>query len=141
VTGRRRSDTSGPMLGWALSAVVIVSLVAVGYGALSAPRRSAALYGIVLDDPRALAFIRAMGARDLVIGGLLAVIALQRRVGPLGWGMCLAAVVALADYVVVTADRRAALPGSPSHAMDTRVLHAMGAVGLVLAGGLLLAGY
>jgi hypothetical protein len=129
------------MLGWTLSAVVIVSLVAVGFGALSAPRRAAALYGIVLDDQRALAFIRAMGARDLVIGGLLAVIAFQRRCGPLGWGLCLTAVVALADYVVVTADRRAANSGAPERAMDTRVLHAMGAVGLVLAGGLLLAGY
>ena len=104
------------MLGWTLSAVVIVSLVAVGFGALSAPRRAAALYGIVLDDQRALAFIRAMGARDLVIGGLLAVIAFQRRCGPLGWGLCLTAVVALADYVVVTADRRAAISGAPARA-------------------------
>jgi hypothetical protein len=94
------------MLGWALSAVIIVSLVAVGFGALSVPRRWAALYGIVLDDPRALAFVRAMGVRDLVIGGLIAVIAFQRRREALGWGLCLAAVVALVDYVVVTADRR-----------------------------------
>ena len=128
------------MLGWALSAVVIVSLVAIGFAALSAPRRAAAMYGIVLDDQRALAFIRAMGARDLVIGGLLAVIAFQRRHGPLGWGLCLTAVVALTDYVVVTADRRAAISGAPAPAMATR-LHAMGAVGLALAGGLLLAGY
>jgi len=129
------------MLGWALSAVIIVSLVAVGFGALSTPRRWATLYGIVLDDQRALAFIRAMGVRDLVIGGLLAVIAYQRGRTALGWGLCLAAVVALADFVVVTADRRAATPGSLAHAMDTRVLHATGAVGLVLVGGLLLAGY
>jgi hypothetical protein len=66
------------MLGWALSAVIIVFLVVVGFVALSAPRRSAALYGIVLDDQRALAFIRAMGvlhamgAVGLVLaGGLL----------------------------------------------------------------------
>ena len=129
------------MLGWVLAAVIIISLVTAGFGALSAPRRSAALYGIVLDDPRALAFIRAMGARDLVIGGLLAVIAYQRARTALGWGLFLTAVVALADYVVVTADRRAALPGSPAHAMDPRVLHAIGAVGLVITGGLLLAGY
>lgn len=129
------------MLGWALAAVIIVSLVAVGIGALWAPRRWAVLYGIVLDDPRALAFIRAMGVRDLVIGGLLAVVAYQGGREALGWGLCLAAVVALADYVVVTADRRAATPGSPAQVMDTRVLHAAGAVGLVLAGGLLLAGY
>jgi len=129
------------MLGWALSAVIIVSLVAVGFGALWAPRRGAALYGIVLEDRRALAFIRAMGARDLVIGGLLAVIAFQRRSGLLGWGLCLTAMVALADYIVVAADRRLAISGAPARAMDTRVLHAMGAVGLVFAGGLLLAGY
>lgn len=128
------------MLGWALSAVAIVSLVAIGFGALAAPRRAAAAYGIVLDDQRALAFIRAMGARDLAIGGLLAVIALQGRPGPLGWGLCLTAVDALTDYVVVTADRRAAISGAPALAMATR-LHAMGVVGLVLAGGLLLAGY
>jgi len=129
------------MLGWTSSAVIIASLVALGFGAVSAPRRWAALYGIVLDDQRALAFIRAMGARDLVIGGLLAVIAFQRRREALGWGLCLTAVVALVDYVVVTADRRVASSGSPVLGMDTRVLHAMGAVGLVLAGGLLLAGY
>ena len=129
------------MLGWALSAAIIVSLVAVGLGALWAPGRWAALYGIVLDDQRALAFIRAMGVRDLVIGGLLAVIAYQRGRTALGWGLFLTAVVALADYVVVAADRRAAAPGSRVHARDTRVLHATGAVGLVLVGGLLLAGY
>jgi Domain of unknown function (DUF4267) len=129
------------MLGWTLAAVVIVSIVAVGCAALSAPRQAAALYGIVLDDRRALAFIRAMGARDLVIGGLLAMIALQCPVGAFGWALCLTAVVALADYVVVAADRRAVPSGAAARAIDPRLLHAMGAVGFVLAGTLLLAGY
>src|SRR5215813_3509578 len=129
------------MLGWTLSAVIIASLVALGFGAVSAPRRWAALYGIVLDDQRALAFIRAMGVRDLVIGGLLAVIAFQRRRESLGWGLCLTAVVALVDYVVVMADRRAVGSGRPARALHALVLHALGAAGLVLAGGLLLAGY
>ena len=129
------------MLGWALSAATIVSLVVVGFGALWAPRRWAALYGIVLDDRRALAFIRAMGVRDIAIGGLLAVIAYQRARTALGWGLFLTAVVALADYVVVAADRRAATPGSRAHARDTRVLHATGAVGLVVVACLVLVGY
>jgi hypothetical protein len=129
------------MLGWALSAVIIISLVVVGFGALGAPRRWAALYGIVLDDRRALAFIRAMGVRDLVIGGLLGVIAYQRARTGLGWGLFLTAVVALADYIVVAADRRAATPGSRAHTRDTRVLHATGAAGLVVTACLLLAGY
>ena len=129
------------MLGWGLSAVIVVAVVAVGCVAVAAPRRSAALYGIVPNDQRALAFIRAMGARDLVIGGLLAVIAFQHRSRPLGWAMLITAVVAAADYAIVTADRRVAISRAPARAMDTRVLHAMGAVGPVLAGGLLLAGY
>ena len=127
------------MLGWAVSAVVIASLVTVGLGALAAPRRSARMYGIVLDDDRALAFIRAMGARDLVIGALLAVIALEGRRAPLGWGLCLTAVVALADYVVVDADRRAGREGH-GRRIDARLLHVAGAAGLVLGGTLLLAG-
>ena len=129
------------MLGWALSAAIILSLVAVGFGALWAPRPWASLYGIVLDDRRALAFIRAMGVRGIAIGGLLAVIAYQRARTALGWGLFLTAVVALADYVIVAADRRAATPGSRAHAMDTRVLHATSTVGLVVAACLLLAGY
>ena len=130
------------MIGWALSAVVVVSLVAVGLGAFAAPRRSAVQYGIVLDDSRALAFIRAMGARDLVIGGLLALIAFERRPEPLGWGLCLTAAIAVADYVVVTADRRSPTSTEPPRGRNgARVLHATGAVGLVIAGGLLLAGY
>ena len=129
------------MLGWGLSAAIIGSLVSIGVGALFAPSRSATLYGIVLDDERALALVRAMGARDLVIGGLLAVIALERRAGPLGWALCLTAAVALVDYVVVTGDRRAVSAGASARAVDAPVLHAAGAVGLVIAGVLLVAGY
>jgi hypothetical protein len=130
------------MVGWALSIAIAVSLVAVGLGALAAPRRWAVMYGIVLDDERAVALIRAMGVRDLVIGGLLVLIALQGRRVPLGWGLCLTAVVALVDYVVVTADRRAAIAGAQARpTTDTRAVHALGAVGVVIAAGLLFAGY
>src|SRR5262249_19956175 len=59
VTGRRRSGTPGPMLGWTLSVAIIISLFAVGFGALSAPRRSPPLYGSLVDVQRALAFVRA----------------------------------------------------------------------------------
>ena len=127
------------MLGWALSVVIVVSLVGLGLGGLAAPRRFAALYGIVLDDERALAFIRAMGARDVVIGALLAVIAAQRRNAPLGWALCLTALVAVADYVVVAADRRTAASGAGT-IIDARMLHVTGAVGLIVAGALLLVG-
>jgi hypothetical protein len=36
-----------------------------------APKMASAHFGIVLKDPRALAFVRAMGIRDLVMGLML----------------------------------------------------------------------
>jgi hypothetical protein len=128
------------MIGWSLSALVVVSLLSIGVGVLVAPRKSFEQYGIVLDDPRALAFLRAMGVRDAVIGGLLALMALGRARDMLGWGIAVTAAIAVADYLLVTADRR--LMGARGTGVDAaRLLHAGGAVGLLLTAGALLAGY
>src|SRR6185369_11844831 len=94
------------MIGWSLSALIVVSLLSLGLGVLVAPRRSSEQYGIVLDDPRAFAFLRAMGVRDAVIGGLLALMALAGAREMLGWGLCVTAAIAVADFLFVTADRR-----------------------------------
>lgn len=129
------------MIGWSLSAVVVISLLAIGVGAFVAPGRASAQYGIVLADPRAHAFIRAMGARDFVIGGLLALMALERAWTMLAWGMYLAAVIALVDLVVVSGDRRLAQPGASGAVESARALHAGGIVGLLITGTALLAGW
>ena len=127
------------MIGWSLSALIVVSLLSLGVGVLVAPRKSSEQYGIVLDDPRALAFLRAMGVRDAVIGGLLALMALGGARDMLGWGIAVTAAIAVADYVLVTADRR--LTRDPGMGLDAaRLLHAGGAVGLLLTAGVLLAG-
>src|SRR5258706_14663088 len=91
------------MVGWVLSALVVAALASIGPGGLVAPRIASAHYGIVLDDPRALGFIRAMAARDLAIGGLLGLMALDRARGTLGWGMCLAALIAVIELALGTA--------------------------------------
>lgn len=122
------------MLGWLLAALTMLALIAIGAGGLIAPRSASAQYGIVLDDPRALGFVRAMAARDLVIGGLLALVALGGSRETLGWGTCLTALIAAVDLAVVTADGGA--PGGRA-----RALHASGVVGLLVAGAALLAGY
>ena len=128
------------MIGWSLSALIVVSLLSLGVGVLVAPRKSSEQYGIVLDDPRALAFLRAMGVRDAVIGGLLALMALGGARDMLGWGIAVTAAIAVADYVLVTADRR--LTGYRGTGLDAaRLLHAGGAAGLLLTAGALLAGY
>jgi hypothetical protein len=126
------------MIGWSLSALIVVSLLALGFGVLVAPRRSSEQYGIVLDDPRALAFLRAMGVRDAVIGGLLALMALAGARDLLAWGIVVTTSIAVADYLLVTADRR--LTGSRG-TDAARLLHAGGAVGLLLTAAALLAGF
>jgi hypothetical protein len=122
------------MLGWLFAALVVLGLLAIGVVGLIAPGSASAQYGIVLDDPRALGLVRAMAARDLVIGGLLALVALGGSRAALGWGTCLTALIAVVDLAVVTADGRA--PGGRA-----RTLHASGIVGLLVAGAVLLAGY
>jgi len=127
------------MVGWSLSALVIVSLLLLGLGVLVAPQRSSEQYGIVLDDPRALAFLRAMGIRDAVIGGLLALMALAREREMLGWGILVTAAIAVVDFLVVSADRR--VTGSTGALDAARLLHAGGVVGLLVTAAVMLAGY
>ncbi len=129
------------MIGWTLSALVVVSLVAIGVGAVVAPRAASAQFGLAVDDPRALGLVRAMGMRDVVIGGLLGLVALSQARHVLGWGMCVSALVAVTDLAVVTADRRATSAGRRRQPDAARLLHAIGAVGLILTGTALLAGY
>jgi hypothetical protein len=128
------------MIGWSLSALIVVSLLSLGLGVLVAPQKSSEQYGIVLDDPRALAFLRAMGVRDAVIGALLALMALARARDMLAWGIAVTAAIAVADYLLVTADRR--ITGVREGGLDAaRLLHAGGAVVLLLTAWALLAGY
>ena len=126
------------MIGWALSALIVVSLLSLGLGVLIAPRKSSEQYGIVLEDRRALAFLRAMGIRDAVIGALLALMALARAREMLAWGVAVTASIAVADYLLVTADRRlTGFRGTDA----ARLLHAGGAVGLLVTAAALLTGY
>lgn len=126
------------MIGGILAALVIAGLLAIGFGGMLAPGRAWAQYGIVLDDVRALGFVRAMAVRDVVIGGLLGIMAFAATRAALGWAMWLTALIAAVDFVVVMADR-SATPGSSSN--RATALHAGGAVGLLVAGAVLLMGY
>jgi hypothetical protein len=119
------------MIGLALTGLVALGLIAIAVGALVAPRASSRQYGIPLDDPRALAVLRAMGARDLVIGLLLLLLAGAGRRDLLAWGVAVSAAIALVDLVVVS---RA---GAGTRA---RALHAGGALGLLVAALVIAAG-
>ena len=131
-------DSPAEMVGSVLAGIIIVGLVSIGVGGLVGPHSASVQYGIAVDDPRAFAFIRAMAIRDLVIGGLLGLVALAPGRQLLGWGMILAAVVAVVDFAVVTAAR---CPTSGAKIDRARALHATGVFGLLVAGAVLLVGY
>lgn len=106
----------------AFSTLLGVAFVAIGVGGMAAPRTSAGQYGLPTDDPSALALIRALGARDLVIGALvltsLGDAAAVRRI--FAW----ATVAAAADAVAVASVRGL----RPQH-----IVHLSGALALALA--------
>ncbi len=54
-----------------LSTVLGALFVAIGAGAVVAPRFSAPQFGLPSEDRTALAFVRGLGARDVVIGALI----------------------------------------------------------------------
>ncbi len=113
------------MIGLTLAGLVALGLIGIGVGALVAPLASSRQYGIVLDDARGLAFIRAMGVRDLVIGVLVLLLVGTGRPGLLALGMAASAAVALLDFAVVSAD--------PSARPKARLLHGAGALALLVA--------
>jgi hypothetical protein len=86
-----------------LSPVVGITLVAIGLGALLAPRLSSRPLGLPVDDRNGRALVRALGARDLILGGIVLASldepAMLRRV--FGWS----AVLGFLDAAVVVSTR------------------------------------
>ena len=119
---------------------MIVGLVAVGVGALVTPRMASAQFGIVTGESRALALVRAMGVRDVVIGVLLALLAMERARDTLAWAMFATALVAFVDLAVVMADRRTAAGAPQRPFVRSCWLHAIGAIGFLVTGTVLRAG-
>jgi len=79
-----------------------------------------------------------MAVRDLVLGLLLGLLVLTATRAILALALCLTALVAAVDLVVVTADR-----GGTSRSGMNRasLLHGGGLIGLLVAGGVLWAGW
>ena len=86
-------------------------LAAIGAGAMVAPRRSAAVFGIEAESPDALAFVRACGGRDLVLGALLA--ASLGEPAALRRALVLVSLVGVLDAIVLAAARGP----RPAHAL------------------------
>ncbi len=106
-----------------------VLLTVIGAGGVVAPKLSAGQFGIPAADPAALAFVRAAGLRDVVLGGIvfasLGDAKALRRV--LGW----TSLVGLGDAVAL-----AALRGlRPQHVLHVGGFAALALLALTLHDG------
>jgi hypothetical protein len=97
-------------------------LIVIGAAAIVAPATSSSQYGVATEDPSALAFVRATGARDLILGLAIAgSLGDQRALARLlGW----VSLLGLADAAVLFAARGV----RPQH-----VIHLSGFIALGLA--------
>ena len=129
------------MIGSVLCGAIALGLVGIGVGALVAPGMSAGQYGIAVADPRALAYLRAMGVRDLVLGIVIALVLALGSAALLAASVAACALVALVDFALVLVDPRPATspPGAPR--VLSLTLHAGGALGLIGAALLVALGW
>ena len=86
-----------------LAGGLAVIFVAIGAGAIVAPNLSAGQFGVPTGDPAGLAFVRAAGVRDVILGGIVFAALDDRKMlrRVLGW----ASVVGLGDAFVVASVR------------------------------------
>ena len=107
--------------GRALSSLAALAFVALGVGALAAPRSSSRGYGLPAGDAVSLGYVRALGARDLVLG--LVLLGLLGEPRPLGRSVGLCALIGAADLLIVAGGRgRSASKHLLVHALGTAAL-------------------
>jgi hypothetical protein len=86
-----------------LAGGLAVLFTVIGGGAVVAPKLSAGPFGLPTSDPTALAFVRAAGMRDVILGGIVFAslddAKMLRRV--LGWS----SIVGLGDALAVATVR------------------------------------
>ncbi|HEY6234093.1 MAG TPA: DUF4267 domain-containing protein [Candidatus Elarobacter sp.] len=97
------------MLGRTLAGAGSVAVLGIGAAALTWPRRSTFTYGIPADDADTLAYVRAIAARDLVMGAFLlwAVLEDDRNAMDAGLLVC---IIAPAADLILARQRRGNIP-------------------------------
>lgn len=89
-----------------LCVLAAIGLLAVGALAIIAPMRLARSYGVGVDTPEALVYVRATGARDFILGLILAAAAYRGELPPLIYLCALGVLLSLADFALAFAFAR-----------------------------------
>lgn len=121
------------MIGSVLSALAALSFLGLGAGSFVAPRALAENYGVPAPDETSFAYVRALGARDAVLGLIVLRFLMAKARGPLGATLALSALVGASDFAIVYASRGLV-------AKNNLAIHGAGTVGLLTLSGLVRAG-
>ncbi len=114
------------MFGTAAAALAGLAFSAIGVGALIAPGPSSVQYGLPTTDRAALALVRAIGARDVVLGVIvLTLLASRDRDG--------LAVALAASVLAAAGDATAVATGRPDASARNLAVHFGGAAALLVA--------
>jgi hypothetical protein len=114
------------MIGSIVAGLGGFAFFALGIGALIAPGISSAQYGLPATDRTALALVRAVGARDLVLGIIVLLLLAARNRSALELVLGVSTLAALGDAVAVTSGRSESGPRQLG-------VHVGGAAALLLA--------
>ncbi len=98
-----------------------IGLVAVGIGALLRPAGLAHSYGLPVESPNGLSFVRAAGVRDIVLGLILIAAAYLQNVDQIIVVVAAGLVLSLADFTI-------AFAGNGGRIHRQHVTHAGGAI-------------
>ncbi len=108
------------MIGSTLSTLVALAFVGLGAGSFVAPHALAKNYGLPISDATGVAYVRALGMRDLVLGLLVGAFLVARVPrGVLGITIALCALVGAGDFTLVATTSGANRKGLPIHGAGT----------------------
>jgi hypothetical protein len=114
------------VIGNILAYLAATAFISIGLGALAAPATSSKQYGLPSEDATTLAYVRALGVRDLVLGLLLLAFALMRQQQAAAIVAEFGAFVGLSDFLIVAVSRGKA-------AQRNLFIHGFGTIGLLAA--------
>ncbi len=113
------------MIGSSLSALVALSFFALDAGALIAPRALGENYGLPIEDDVGCGYVRALGARDAVLGLLIVWSLATKQKGALVATIGASTLVACSDFLIVLGVRGTA-------ARTSLAIHGSGVAGLLV---------
>jgi hypothetical protein len=112
------------MLGSLAAALAAASFLGLGAGSLVAPAALAQNYGLPVDDATGIAYVRALGMRDAVLGLVLLTFLVRGDRRALATSVGLSSLVGASDFTIVATRRGFQAPLSLA-------IHGTGTLGLL----------